>query len=349
MPALVRVFALTTSGLESICREEIQGLPNVAVTACRYRRVAATCAGIEALPHLLRLRTVDDVFVEVAQWTGLGRPKSTLDRIRHLATAMDIGPALETCAAVRPIGTAPPFAVTASFVGRRNYGVRDIEAAVADGIAQRTQLPYSPTDALASLSFRLFIDHDVVHVGLRLGSTPLHERPYRVCERIGALRPPVAAAMVNIASPDHGMLVLDPYCGTGTIPIEAARAGMVAIGSDVDRHALETAQANVAAAPIGPIGMFIADAGRLPIPTASIHRIVTNLPWGHSFSTEDDLATLYRHGLAEFVRVLVPGGRLVALTTRPDLLDSPRFRLIRCLPISLLGKRPTIVVLCTAS
>lgn len=64
----------------------------------------------------------------------------------------------------------------------------------------------------------------------------------------GMLPPKVARAMVNFAlgqSVIPGTIVYDPFCGTGTILIEAMERGAQAVGSDSDPAAAAGAQANL--------------------------------------------------------------------------------------------------------
>ena len=51
---------------------------------------------------------------------------------------------------------------------------------------------------------------------------PLHKRGYRPQAGAAPLRETLAAAMVRLARPREDVLFWDPFCGSGTIPIEAA-------------------------------------------------------------------------------------------------------------------------------
>jgi putative N6-adenine-specific DNA methylase len=52
--------------------------------------------------------------------------------------------------------------------------------------------------------------------------TALHKRGYRPETVTAPLRETLAAAMVKLARPREGVLLWDPFCGSGTIAIEAA-------------------------------------------------------------------------------------------------------------------------------
>lgn len=336
-----RVFALTTRGLEAVSARELGAVAGATVTQTAYRRVSATCA--PPLTPLLALRTVDDVFLQVATWSGIGRPRCTLARLDALSAELDLRPAAATCAALRPLATPPTFSVTASFVGKRNYTTAELKGATAGGIAAGHGWRYQPDDALADLNLRLFIEHDVALVGVRLGKTPLHERAYKGAHVAGSLKPPVAAALIALAGVAPGLRVVDPCCGAGTIMVEAAQRGAVVGGGDRDAAAVVAARRNLAAAGvIATIGRW--DAAALPLAAGSVDRIISNLPWGRQVVTDTALAHFYRRSCAEMRRVLVPDGHVALLTNRPDSLPPLDPRLAEQLEISLFGQNPTIVV-----
>ncbi len=55
--------------------------------------------------------------------------------------------------------------------------------------------------------------------------TGLHKRGYRVCDVAAPIKETLAAAMVQLSFWRAGRLMIDPCCGSGTIPIEAAMIG----------------------------------------------------------------------------------------------------------------------------
>ena len=341
---IIKIFALTTRGLEAVSAREMAGLPGTTITETAYRRVAATYEGSPTA--LLNLRTVDDLYLDIISWTGVGHTRDMLAAMKTWSAQLDLTAAAQICAAIRPIHPQPLFSVTASFVGKRNYSADEIKNAAAEGIASRYPWIYTADDREADFNIRIFIEHETAYIGVRLGKSPLHERGYKQAQRAGSLKPPVAAAMLQLAEVAPGHALLDPCCGAGTILIEAALMGAVAIGGDLDAEAVSAARANANAANVAGANVDIQtwDARALPIPDQSINRIVTNLPWGRQIVVDEPLEIFYGDVCAEMERVLAPGGRIAILTSTPQLLRFNQLRQDRAIEISLFGQTPTIAL-----
>lgn len=93
----------------------------------------------------------------------------------------------------------------------------------------------------------------------------------------------LARCMVNLAKPKTGELVFDPFCGTGSMLIEAALMGCGVLGLDIQRRMVMGSRRNLAFFNIKPEGVIVADA-RSP-PVTKIDCVVTDPPYGRSAST----------------------------------------------------------------
>lgn len=336
------IFALTTRGLENISADEMVALPGVSVTQTAYRRVMAACEG--SLTALLGLRTVDDVFIDVGTWSDIGHTRDVLKKITRYSSDLDLQLAYDACTEIRQLPERPTFSVTANFVGKRNYNTDEIKLAVADGVYNTYDWIYSADDSIADLNLRVFIEHELGLVGVRLAQEALNKRPYKLAHLPGSLKPPVAAALVRLAEIAPGQSLLDPFCGSGTILVEAALMGAAAQGGDSDAAAVEHARTNLKEAGVTvPVQQW--DARTLPLADSSIDRIISNLPWGRQVQVDAELENLYRDTLPEMQRVLVPGGHIVILTGTPQFVTLPGLERTKQIEISLFGQNPSIVVL----
>lgn len=117
----------------------------------------------------------------------------------------------------------------------------------------------------------------------------------------------LARCMVNLAQPKGGELVFDPFCGTGSMLIEAALVGCRVLGSDIKRKMVAGAFQNLGYFSIEPEGVIVADARNLPV--SKVDCVVTDPPYGRS-------ATTVKRGTRQIVEEV--------LTSVDDLLDVGR-------------------------
>jgi tRNA (guanine10-N2)-dimethyltransferase len=93
----------------------------------------------------------------------------------------------------------------------------------------------------------------------------------------------LARCMVNLAKPKLGELVFDPFCGTGSILIEAAFIGCRVLGLDIQRRMARGALKNMRHFNVKPEGIIVADAKTPPI--TKVGCVVADPPYGRSAST----------------------------------------------------------------
>ncbi len=128
-----------------------------------------------------------------------------------------------------------------------------------------------------------------------------------------AMHAQLARVMVNLAQPNEGDLVLDPFCGAAGILVEAGLIGCRVLGFDAKPHMLRGGLKNLLHYGIGLEGVVIADA-RYP-PVAKVDCIVTDPPYGRSAST---LGASTRRIVEDFLSVVgdkIPRGRKICMAS----------------------------------
>lgn len=70
--------------------------------------------------------------------------------------------------------------------------------------------------------FFVYIFKNSCYLGIDIAGFELHKRQYRIFQHPNALRATIAYSLVRIADVKDGDAILDPFTGSGTIPIEAA-------------------------------------------------------------------------------------------------------------------------------
>jgi len=121
----------------------------------------------------------------------------------------------------------------------------------------------------------------------------------------------LARAMVNLAQPRKGELVLDPFCGTGGMLVEAGLMGCRVLGFDAKPHMLRGGLKNILHYGIKLEGVVIADA-RYP-PVTEVDCIVTDPPYGRSASTLGTSTRLIVEDFLSAVGDKIPRGRRICI------------------------------------
>ena len=129
--------------------------------------------------------------------------------------------------------------------------------------------------------------------------------------------------MVNLCDVRAGQLVLDPFCGTASIPIEAALMGMKTIASDVDPVVAAGARRNLSALSLD-VEVRAMDAREWAEAAQRFDAIVSDLPYGRSASIKGvDRGVLYAGFLETAGHILNPGGRAVLMAPKGSLPIAP--------------------------
>lgn len=316
-PAMtIPIIVRTVRGLEWIAAEEIaRRVPDSQDLEMNAREVVFNLGRLDE--RLLRLQTVDDVFVEVASLEGAGTKKSDLSSLATNITRVDWRTPLGQLSEVRTIPRRPRFDVVASVEGRRPYNRFDVESIIGNAlepVIQGTHLPrtrehVSPIDP--HFTIRLFLRGIQAKAAIRLGQRPLHRRAYKQDTGSGTLHPPVAAMLARLADPKAGETIADPFCGDGTIAIETALfgAGTRVIASDRDLTRLQNTRRNAKRVGV-QLALAVSDAGRLPWPPRTINAVITNPPWNVSVSTSGHLSGSLNQFWHHVPTALAAGGRI---------------------------------------
>lgn len=93
----------------------------------------------------------------------------------------------------------------------------------------------------------------------------------------------LSRCMVNLAKAKAGELVFDPFCGTGSILIEASLIGCRVLGLDVQRRMIRGSRKNFTYFNIKPEGIVVANARSPPI--TKVDCVVADPPYGRSATT----------------------------------------------------------------
>ena len=114
-------------------------------------------------------------------------------------------------------------------------------------------------------------------------NTKPHKRPFFYP---GSMSPKLARCMVNLSRVTEGQLLLDPFCGTGGILIEAGIIGCKVVGSDIYWKMKNGAAINLEHYGIKDYRTFNLDVRELKM-YEKVAAVVTDPPYGISTTTGD--------------------------------------------------------------
>lgn len=113
----------------------------------------------------------------------------------------------------------------AGSVKSKLFSPSDIQSIMKKAMVERLKQVYKIswfTEDGASYPVRVFLLKDEVTVGLDSTGESLHKRGYRRLTAKAPIAENLAAAMIMLSPWNKDRILVDPFCGSGTFPIEAA-------------------------------------------------------------------------------------------------------------------------------
>ena len=113
----------------------------------------------------------------------------------------------------------------ASSIKSRLFSPSDIQRIMKKAMVERMKTAYRtevfPENG-SSYPLRVFLYKDQVTVGIDTSGESLHRRGYRTLSSRAPITETLAAALILLTPWKRDRILVDPFCGSGTFPIEAA-------------------------------------------------------------------------------------------------------------------------------
>lgn len=202
-----------------------------------------------------------------------------------------------------------------SFVGT---DLNRLAAKVGGTVASGRKVDLADPD----VELRLFVS-DKVHFYLREAEIDRSQFEARkVAERPFfspiSLHPKFARAVVNMTFVPRGGRLLDPFCGTGGVLIEAATIGVKACGSDISPEMVDGCVRNLEHFGLPYDSIEVADIGDIGEVFGKVDVVATDPPYGRATSTmKEPLGELYDRAMGSIAGVLERGARACVVLPRP--------------------------------
>jgi putative N6-adenine-specific DNA methylase len=211
MCQMMNALALCGAGAEKILSHELKKLGLPVLGACFGKvRFKADLKGLYRA--LMSLRTADRVLLEAGSFPAVDFD-ALFEGVRGVPWEDLIPQGMGVRVAKVRVNRSQLHAVASV------QGI--VHKAAADRLCQRQGLNRLPEGGKQG-DLRVYIEKDQVSLLLDLSGEPLFKRGYRTEGGIAPLRETTAAALLFLANWRRKFPLYDPFCGSGTIVIEAA-------------------------------------------------------------------------------------------------------------------------------
>ena len=209
----LRLIAATAFGLEALVRRELETLGySATVVSPGWIRFEA---GLEAICRSnLWLRTADRVGIQLAEF-----PCQDFDQLFDTTKGIDWSAWIPADGAVHVIGRSIKSQLSSVPACQRT-----VKKAIVDSLLAAHGVDTLPESG-TTYKVEIAILKDVATLTLDTTGASLHKRGYRARAAAAPLKETLAAAMVQLSFWNAERPFIDPFCGSGTLAIEAAMIG----------------------------------------------------------------------------------------------------------------------------
>lgn len=113
----------------------------------------------------------------------------------------------------------------ANSIKSKLFSPSDIQSVMKKAMVERMKQAYETgtiPETGASYPLRVTVNKDIVTIGIDTSGDSLHKRGYRKMTSKAPITETLAAALIMLTPWNKERILVDPFCGSGTFPIEAA-------------------------------------------------------------------------------------------------------------------------------
>lgn len=210
---MYELIATTSFGIEAICKRELMNL-GFEITKTENGKITflSDLSGIAKAN--LWLRTADRVLLKVAEFKAV-----TFDELFDQTKQIPWENYLSSDA---------KFPVDGNSVKSTLFSISDCQALVKKAIVERLKQTYHLdwfNETGAEYPIKVSLLNDIATLTIDTSGTPLHKRGYRQNAVTAPLKETLAASLILLSYWQKSRVLVDPFCGSATIAIEAAMIG----------------------------------------------------------------------------------------------------------------------------
>lgn len=209
----IELIATTTFGLEAIAKRELEALGYKDLKVENGK--VMFCGTEKDIPRAnIWLRTAERVLLKMGEFKAF-----SFDELFEKTKALPWDEWIEEDA---------NFVVEGKSINSKLYSISDCQRIVEKAVVEKLKTKYDvdwfeKTGAKYTIEVALL--KDVATLTIDTSGAGLHKRGYRDRAGDAPIKETLAAAMVLLSFWNKNRVLFDPFCGSGTIPIEAAMIG----------------------------------------------------------------------------------------------------------------------------
>ena len=229
------------------------------------------------------------------------------------------------------------FTVEGKSVKSKLFSISDCQSIVKKAVVEKLKEKYNTEwfkETGAKFTIEVSLLKDIATLTIDTSGAGLHKRGYRENSVEAPLKETLAAALVQLSCWNKNRFLIDPFCGSGTIPIEAAMIGkniapglqrnfaseewprvkkefwkearvealksidqdvkLNILGCDIDKKAVEISKENAFNIGVDDSINFITQDALKIMPKEKYGAIITNPPYGERLGEKKEIEDLYR-------------------------------------------------------
>ena len=318
----INLIATAAFGLEACVKREVLklGFENVRTYD---GRVEFTGNEADIVKANLWLRFASKVLIKIGEFKA-----TTFDGLFEGVKALDWG---------KWITEDGKFTVTGKSVKSALFSVSDCQAITKKAVVEKLKQKYKVSwfdETGHEYTIQVALLNDIATLTIDTSGGSLHKRGYRETAMVAPLKETLAAAMIDLSYWNKSRPFLDPLCGSGTIPIEAAMIArniapglnrkfaceqwpqidkaiwkearieaykaidydceLQIYGSDIDAEAIEVAKENAAKAGVDDCIEFSVKPCQEAVLIGDYGCMITNPPYGERIGDLKPVENLYK-------------------------------------------------------
>ena len=209
----MKALAITSKGIEDI-------------TALEIKELISSKAEVKDSCVIFNIKKLEELCLLCYKAQSVEKILFLLDNFEFKDFNKEIKKAIAKIDFSKWLDKTTTFRVTCKKIDNENLHSEETAASVGaliiDNIKKNKKYNQKVELDNPDITFLIFINNNQVYFGIDFSGRDLHKREYKLFSHPASLRSTIAYSLLRIADLKEKQIMLDPFCHSGEIPIEAA-------------------------------------------------------------------------------------------------------------------------------